>query len=41
MVQLSIKKPQVSTVIILGLMPSAHGPIFCRKELREKVGVKV
>ena len=22
-------------------MPSAHGPIFCRKELREKVGVKV
>ena len=22
------------------LMPSAHGPIFCRKELREKVGVK-
>ena len=23
------------------LMPSAHGPIFCCKELREKVGVKV
>ena len=23
------------------LMPSAHGPIFCRKELREKVGSKV
>ena len=23
------------------LMPSAHGPIFCRKELREKVEVKV
>ena len=23
------------------LMPSAHGPIFCRKELREKVGAKV
>ena len=23
------------------VMPSAHGPIFCRKELREKVGVKV
>ena len=23
------------------LMPSAHGPIFCHKELREKVGVKV
>ena len=23
------------------LMPSAHGAIFCRKELREKVGVKV
>ena len=22
-------------------MPRAHGPIFCRKELREKVGVKV
>ena len=22
-------------------MASAHGPIFCRKELREKVGVKV
>ena len=22
-------------------MSSAHGPIFCRKELREKVGVKV
>ena len=22
-------------------MPSAHGSIFCRKELREKVGVKV
>ena len=22
-------------------MPSAHGPIFCRKELREKVGVEV
>ena len=22
-------------------MPSAHRPIFCRKELREKVGVKV
>ena len=22
-------------------MPSAHGPIFCRKELRENVGVKV
>ena len=22
-------------------MPSAHGPIFCCKELREKVGVKV
>ena len=22
-------------------MPSAHGPIFCGKELREKVGVKV
>ena len=22
-------------------MPSAHGPIFCSKELREKVGVKV
>ena len=25
----------------LMVMPSAHGPIFCRKELREKVGVKV
>ena len=24
-----------------GLMPSAHGAIFCRKELRENVGVKV
>ena len=23
------------------LIPSAHGPIFCRKEPREKVGVKV
>ena len=23
------------------LMPMAHGPIFCCKELREKVGVKV
>ena len=23
------------------LLPNAHGPIFCRKELREKVGVKV
>ena len=23
------------------VMPSAHGPIFCRKELREKVRVKV
>ena len=23
------------------IMPSAHGPIFCRKELREKVRVKV
>ena len=23
------------------VMPSAHGPIFCRKELREKVGEKV
>ena len=23
------------------MMPSAHGSIFCRKELREKVGVKV
>ena len=23
------------------LMSSAHGPIFCRKELREKVGLKV
>ena len=22
-------------------MPSTHRPIFCRKELREKVGVKV
>ena len=22
-------------------MPSAHGPIFCRNELREKVGAKV
>ena len=22
-------------------MPSAHGPVFCRKELREKVGSKV
>ena len=22
-------------------MPSAHGPIFCRKELREEVGAKV
>ena len=22
-------------------MPSAHGPIFCRKDPREKVGVKV
>ena len=22
-------------------MPSAHGPIFCHKELREKVGMKV
>ena len=22
-------------------MPSAHGPIFCHKELREKVGVNV
>ena len=26
---------------MFGIMPSAHGPIFCRKELREKVGVKV
>ena len=27
--------------MFLLFIPSAHGPIFCRKELREKVGVKV
>ena len=32
---------EISTVRSLTLMPSAHGPIFCRKELREKVGAKV
>ena len=29
-----------STTINVNLMPSAHGPIFCRKELREKVKVR-
>ena len=28
-------------LFIILLMPSAHGPISCRKELRQKVGVKV
>ena len=27
--------------VLYRLMPSAHGAIFCRKELWEKVGVKV
>ena len=26
---------------IASVVPSAHGQIFCRKQLREKVGVKV
>ena len=28
-------------LIFYNIMSSSHGPIFCRKELREKVGVKV
>ena len=34
-------KEDLSKCFPIMLMPSAHVPIFCRKELREKVGVKV